>query len=243
MYKKYLTGLLSHLDDAAAQEKTIIAGAKLMADAIQHDGMIHVTGCGHSQMFAHEMWFRAGGLVQINAILPPTLALYPYAPMSTFSERQHGLAAIALNAEKDIRTGDVLIVVSTSGRNAAPIDFALEGKKRGLKVIGLTSQAFTDSVTSRHESGKKLCDVCDLVLDMGGVPGDATIEVPNNNFSTGSISSVIGFSLLNTMTGECIKELLARNIKPQIWCSVNSENAAEKNKDNLAKYKDRVTCL
>ncbi|MFA0194858.1 sugar isomerase domain-containing protein [Vibrio artabrorum] len=243
MYKEYLNGLLHHLDIASNQQDAISKGAQLMADTIENNGLIHVTGCGHSQMFAHEMWFRAGGLVQINAILPPTLALYPYAPMSTFSERQHGLASIALNAEKDIRSGDVLIVVSTSGRNAVPIEFAIEAKKRGLKVIGLTSMAFTEAVSSRHDSGNKLCDVCDVVLDMGGVAGDATIEVPNHDFSTGSISSVIGFTLLNTMTGECIKELVTRGVSPNIWRSVNSENAEQINRDNLWNYKDRITCL
>ncbi|ENK6701048.1 SIS domain-containing protein [Yersinia enterocolitica] len=243
MYKEYLTGLISHLDIAAKQTDVIDACANAMADTIANDGLIHVTGCGHSQMFAHEMWFRAGGLVQVNAILPPVLALYPYAPMSTFAERQHGLAAIALEGEKDIRPGDTLIIVSTSGRNAVPVDFALEAKKRGLTVIGLTSMAFTGAVTSRHNSGKKLCDVCDFVLDMGGVPGDATVPVPGHNFSTGSISSVIGFSLLNTITAKCIENLVSRDISPDIWRSVNSKDAAEKNKANLIKYKDRVTCL
>ncbi|MFA0520992.1 SIS domain-containing protein, partial [Vibrio sp. 10N.222.55.E8] len=85
--------------------------------------------------------------------------------------------------------------------------------------------------------------VCDVVLDMGGVAGDATIEVPNHDFSTGSISSVIGFTLLNTMTGECIKELVTRGVSPNIWRSVNSENAEQINRDNLWNYKDRITCL
>lgn len=241
MYKQYLDQLLTHLDIAKKQQNTIVECANVMATTIINDGMIHVVGCGHSQMFAYEMFYRAGGLAQINAILPPALALYPYAPMSTFSERQHGLAAIALNGEKDIRAGDVLIVVSTSGRNAAPVDFALEGKKRGLTVIGLTSSEFSNSVSSRHESGKKLIDVCDYVLDMGGVPGDAIIPVPNQDFNTGSISSIIGFSLLNTMIGECIQEIVNRGGKPDIWTSVNAKNAAEINAANLVKYKDRVT--
>lgn len=243
MYKEYLTGLISHLDTAAKQTEMIDGCAKAMAETITNDGLIHITGCGHSQMFAHEMWFRAGGLVQVNAILPPVLALSPYAPMSTFAERQHGLAAIALDGEKDIRPGDILIIVSTSGRNAVPIDFAIEAKKRGLIVIGLTSLAFTAAVTSRHHSGKKLCDVCDFVLDMGGVAGDAIIPVPGQDFSTGSISSVIGFSLLNTITAKCIENLLSQGISPDVWRSVNSRNAAEKNKANLIKYKNRITCL
>ncbi|HDX8445644.1 sugar isomerase domain-containing protein [Aeromonas hydrophila] len=243
MYKKYLTDLLQHIDAVKDQQDVIKQCALAMANSIANDGMIHVTGCGHSQMFAHEMYFRAGGLVQINAILPPVLALSPYAPMSTFAERQHGLAAIALDAEKELRPRDILIVVSTSGRNPVPVEFALEGKKRGLIVIGLTSYAFTHSVTSRHQSGKKLKDVCDFVLDMGGLPGDAIIPVPNQNFSTGSISSVIGFTILNSLVCECVKHLLKIDKKPLLWRSVNAVQATEFNQENLKKYKNRVTCM
>lgn len=243
MYKIYLTDLLQHVDAVKAQQDSIKQCASVMANSIVNDGMIHVTGCGHSQMFAHEMYFRAGGLVQVNAILPPVLALSPYAPMSTFAERQHGLAAIALDAEKELRQGDILIVASTSGRNPVPVEFALEGKKRGLIVIGLTSLAFTRSVTSRHQSGKKLEDVCDYILDMGGIPGDAIIPVPNQDFSTGSISSVIGFTILHSLVCECIKNILEIDKKPLLWRSVNAVKATEFNQENLKKYKNRVTCM
>ncbi|MCW0507483.1 MULTISPECIES: SIS domain-containing protein [Aeromonas] len=243
MYKIYLTDLLQHVDAVKAQQDAIKQCASVMANSIVNDGMIHVTGCGHSQMFAHEMYFRAGGLVQVNAILPPVLALSPYAPMSTFAERQHGLAAIALDAEKELRQGDILIVASTSGRNPVPVEFALEGKKRGLIVIGLTSLAFTRSVTSRHQSGKKLEDVCDYILDMGGIPGDAIIPVPNQDFSTGSISSVIGFTILHSLVCECVKHIIKIDRKPLLWRSVNAVKATEFNQENLKKYKNRVTCM
>lgn len=243
MYRKYLTDLLQHIESIKRQQASIVTCAQAMANTIINDGMIHVTGCGHSQMFAHEMYFRAGGLVQVNAILPPVLALSPYAPMSTFAERQHGLAAIALDAEKELRQGDILIVVSTSGRNPVPVEFALEGKKRGLTVIGLTSLAFTRSVTSRHHSGKKLAEVCDYVLDMGGVAGDAIIPVPGHDFSTGSISSVIGFTLLNSLVCECVKHISMLDKQPLLWRSVNAVQATAFNQENLKKYKNRVTCM
>ncbi len=243
MYIQYLTELVGYLDASQRQSECIEKCASVMADSIINDGMIHVTGCGHSQMFALEMFFRAGGLVQVNAILPPVLALHPYAPMSTYAERQHGLAAIALDGEKEIWPGDVLIVVSTSGRNPVPVEFALEGKKRGLTVIGLTSKIFSDAVTSRHCSGQKLMDVCDHVLDMGGIPGDAIIPVPGHDFRTGSISSVVGFSLLNTLVGECVEQIVSRGGIPKIWRSVNSEHADEHNQKNIDNYRSRITCL
>ncbi|ENM5723222.1 sugar isomerase domain-containing protein [Vibrio mimicus] len=243
MYIQYLTELMGYLDATQYQSESIEKCANVMADTIINDGMIHVTGCGHSQMFALEMFFRAGGLVQVSAILPPVLALHPYAPMSTFAERQHGLAAIALDGEKEIREGDILIVVSTSGRNPVPVEFALEGKKRGLTVIGLTSKTFSEAVTSRHHSGQKLMDVCDYVLDMGGVPGDAIIPVPGHNFSTGSISSVVGFTLLNTLVEQCVRQIVLRGFTPKIWRSVNSEHAIEHNQKNIERYRSRITCL
>ena len=37
--------------------------------------------------------------------------------------------------------GDVLIVASNSGRNAVPVEMALEGRARGLRVIAITNLA------------------------------------------------------------------------------------------------------
>ena len=65
---------------------------------------------------------------------------------------------------------DALLAISTSGCNAVTIDVALEAKRLGMFVVALTSLAHAAVSTSRHESGKKLHEVAELVLDQQ-VPG------------------------------------------------------------------------
>lgn len=241
MYKEYLNNVLELLDQVeGTQEPVMQEAAQVVASTIEDGGLVHVVGCGHSQMFAQELFHRAGGSVAVNAILPPSLCLAPYAPMSTWAERQCGLAEVALNGEKDVREGDVLIVISTSGRNAVPIEFAMEGQKRGLKVIALTSTAFSGATSSRHPSGKKLADCADIVLDNPGEPGDATVQVPNQDFKTGSTSSVLGFTILNSIMGTANRILADRGYDDLVLASVNS-TAAVGNDEILAKRQGRLT--
>ena len=65
---------------------------------------------------------------------------------------------------------DCLLAISTSGCNAVTIDVALEAKRLGMSVVALTSIAHSDASTSRHESGRKLHEVADLVLDQHAPP-------------------------------------------------------------------------
>ena len=241
MYKEYLNNVIKYIDDVAETQVPVMEQAAItIADAIESGGLVHVTGCGHSQMFAQELFHRAGGSVAVNAILPPVLCLAPYTFMSTWAERQLGLAKVALDAEKDLKKGDVLIVISTSGRNGVPIEFAMEGKERGLTVIALTSIEFSNATTSRHPSGKKLCDCADIVLNNPGEPGDATVQVPNQDFKTGSTSTVLGFAMLNSIMGHANKLLVDRDYEDLVLASVNSE-AAIGNDEILAKRQNRLT--
>ena len=72
-----------------------------------------------------DIYQRAVGLAVINAIFIPGLEALHAHPFGLASklERLQGYAEIALDCAP-IRKGDVLIVVSVSGRNAIPIEFA-----------------------------------------------------------------------------------------------------------------------
>ena len=59
----------------------------------------------------------------------------------------------------------VLVVWGSSGV-FMPVEMALEGKRRGNKVIGITSLDHSQSVSSRAPSGKRLFEVCDVTLDL-----------------------------------------------------------------------------
>lgn len=243
LYKEYLNKINEIMGKAAdTQAAAIEESARLIADAIAGGGLLHVFGCGHSQMYAMEVFYRAGGLVPVNAIIPPVLALSPKAFLSTFGERVAGLAEAILKGEP-VKEGDVMFIASTSARNNVPVEMAIEAKKRGLKVILLYSSEFARSVTSRHASGKLADAYADVVLDNCGVSGDGVMEIEGVGAKFGPTSSVVGFALLQAVIVQTVENLWKRGIKPPIYVSSNLESGDAINRAYIDQYASRITCL
>lgn len=243
LYKEYLRKVNEILNKAAeTQGPAIEKAAGYVTDAIAGNGLFHVFGCGHSQMYAMEVFYRAGGLVPVNAILTPSLALAPCAPLSTAGERLEGYGATILQNEP-VKAGDALLIASTSARNNVPIEMAIEAKKLGLKVILLYSSEFANSVASRHQSGKLAVDFADVVIDNCGVSGDAVMEIPGVDAKFGPTSSVVGFALLQAVVVQTVENLVERGVKPPIWVSSNLDRGDAINRAYINEYASRVTNL
>ena len=155
------------------------------------------------------------------------------------AERVEGLAQYIL-ARYDLRTGSVIAVISQSGLNPTPIEVALLTKQLGLTVIVITSLSHSQSVASRHSSGKKLYEVGDIVIDTHGVPGDATMEFPQSQIKSGALSTVLGAAIVQAITVQTAALLFERGIKPPIWVSANVPGGDENNNALLEKYRPRM---
>ena len=137
------------LDEAEQRNASSLEQASdAVAECMVHKGVLHTFGTGHGHMLAEELFYRAGGLVAINAILYPALMLHLSALSSTHVERLPGYAAIVLERYV-IKPGDVMLIASNSGRNSVPIEMALLAQSHGLKVIALTSIAHSQSQSSQ----------------------------------------------------------------------------------------------
>lgn len=243
LYKEYLKKIHTILEKAeVTQASSIEEAARIIADSIKKGGILHVFGCGHSQMYAMEVFYRAGGLVPVNAILTPALSLEPKAPLSTHGEREEGLAKIILENET-IGENDVMFIASTSARNAVPIEMAIEAKKRGMKVITLISSEFANNVTSRHKSGKKAHEFADVVLDNCGVLGDGIMEIDGLEAKFGPTSSIIGFAILQSIIVQTTENLVKEDVKVPIWVSANLDKGDNINKVYIEKFRSRISCL
>jgi uncharacterized phosphosugar-binding protein len=243
LYEEYFKKIQEILAKAISTQGTAIEqAARHVADSIGKGGLFHVFGCGHSQMYAMEVFYRAGGLVPVNAILTPTLALAPCAPISTFSERIPELAGAILKNEP-VQPGDTLFIASTSARNNVPIEMAIEAKKLGLKVILLYSSEFAESVSSRHKSGKLASDFVDVVIDNCGISGDAIMSIEGVEAKFGPTSSIIGFALLQAVVVQAVEFLVQQGHKPSVWVSSNLEQGDAINRAYIEKYKSVITNL
>jgi uncharacterized phosphosugar-binding protein len=218
------------------QSAALDRAAQWIADSIMKDGVLHVFGAGHSQLMGQELAFRAGGLAPVNAILDINFSLMGGPPTgSTALERTEGYAKLVLD-RYDLRPGEVLIVVSQSGRNPAPIEAALEGKARGLKVIALTSVQQSSESKSRHSSGKRLYEVADLVLDNRVVPGDACVEIDPGLPKTSPLSTVAGAAILQALVAEVAKRIYDAGAEPPVWLSANVPGGDERAAELAARY-------
>ncbi|MCW1958869.1 MAG: SIS domain-containing protein [Mycobacterium sp.] len=224
------------------QLATLNAAAIRLADCIVGDGLWHVFGTGHSQLLAAELFYRAGGLVPVNAILDLPLSVMTAARRSTWLERVPGYAEQLLQDEP-LHPGDVMLVVSNSGRNAVPIEVALTAKAAGATVLALTSVQFSGRVSSRHPSGKKLLDCADLVFDNYGVDGDAAVRIPGCTSAVSATSTVVGSALLQALTAATVAELQHRGHPAPVWQSANGEAGDASNAAYLAAYQARIKRL
>ena len=217
--------------------------AVLLADAIQAGQSLFAFGASHSFMLAEEMVYRTGGLMLVNPIYPygMNLSVKPL-PMTSKLERVVGIGTELL-ANAPVKAGDVLILASTSGRNAVTIDMALLARERQIKTIAITSLAYTQGVGSRHPSGKKLAELCDIVIDNGAPYGDAAVAIPGFAHKVGPLSSVTGCAIVNALACETVRQLVARGITPPVFVSANTDPGDAHNARLLAENRNRIHYL
>ncbi len=217
------------------------AGA-LVAEVLRADRLVHVFGSGHSHMLAEEGLYRAGGLAPVNAILESGLMLHEGAATSTRLEKLPGYSPIVAD-KYGFEEGDLLIVISNSGVNAAPVEMALLAREAGLKVLAISSVAYSKSVEPGPGASARLYEVADLTLDNLGEPGDATVEVDGTGLKAGPTSTVIGATLLNAIFVEASCTLAAEGVEPPVYRSSNMPGASEHNRRLVERLKARIRHL
>jgi uncharacterized phosphosugar-binding protein len=213
-----ITKLIQKIRDS--QSESILDAANLIADSLNKGGILHVFGTGHSHMMAEELFFRSGGLMQVNAILDQYLMLQETASGSMQLERMEKYADFVL-ARYDIRPGDIMLIVSSSGRNAGPIDAAIYAKTHGLKVIAMTSKQQYSSLKVRHSAGKHLSEYGDVVIDTCMPEGDAITSLPGLPEHICPASTILGAVIIQALVYETIKGIMSRGQKPHIFISGN----------------------
>lgn len=206
------------------QREQLDRAAELVANALAGGGVLHLFGTGHSHMLAEEIFYRAGGLIPINAMLDSEVVLSGGALRSTETERAAGKAA-EIAARYDLRAGDAGVVISNSGRNPAPVEMAKLMKKAGVPVIAVTSLAPSRTVASLDPPGARLFEVADVVLDTGGAHGDAFLQLSGVPYPVGPTSTVVGAAIVQSLVLLTMEKLLQRGGKVLNLPSANVDGA------------------
>ena len=223
------------------QRAALEQAAEWLGQALAADQWLYAFGTGHSHMLAEEIFYRAGGLAHGVAMLDSRLMLHENAIEATHVERREGYAGELLN-RYPVQAGDVLVVASNSGRNAVPIELAMAGRERGLKVVVIVNLEHCRAWPSRHTSGRSLAEVGDLVIDNCGIPGDACLELPGLPSKVGPTSSITGMFIINALIVRGMEIALALGKAPEIYISSNSDGDKH-NEVLLSKYRSRIRHL
>jgi len=223
---------LGALRETLAEPMTKAAAA--ICTAARADRRVYIFGTGHSHMLAEEVHYRAGGLAITVPVLVGSAMLHEGAVISSVYERTEGLVRPILERYR-MQAGDVLIVVSNSGVNAAPTEAADYGREIGATVIAITSLAYSTAIANGR---RRLADLADIVFDNGLPPGDAVIDLPDTELKVGPVSTAIGVTLLNAIFAE-VSAQLSKDGDPPVYRSANMPGAKEINQALVTRYRPR----
>ena len=237
----YITILQDTIQKAWDEQKSIIdEAAEAVKTALTEKHSVFIFGCSHAGILAEEVFYRTGGLAVINPIFFPGFMLNTRPiTMTSQLERLDGLGKILVK-ENRLKKDDVLIIHSVSGRNNVPVEMAEEAKALGVKTIAVTNIAYSSAVTSRHPSGKRLFEVCDIVIDNKGCVGDAAVTLEGLPEKIGPTSTACGAALINALVIETVGKMLEEGKIPPVFLSANLDGGDEHNKKIFEEYKDSI---
>lgn len=244
----YLDGIGRLLEAILREEREPLErAASRVAAQVAADRLVHVYGPGgHSNLAAQEVFFRAGGLMHVDAILDQGTLLSNGALRSMQVERTPGYGRDVI-AGRDLGSDDLLILVNAYGINAALIDAAMEARRRGVFLIGFSSRSHAEDTSpdhpARHPSRANLHHLVDVAIDVKVPVGDAVVRVPGLTTPIAAVSTFANAFALNCLVIRAVAILVEQGTEPPIWRSGNAPGGDEANARALGHLRGRVRGL
>lgn len=222
----------------ATQKEKILQAAEMAAQTIQKDGIIYIFGCGHSHLIAMDNFYRAGGLCNVCPILDSDLMLHDGAAKSSHMEKMQGLAENVFD-RYCLTDKDCLFVISTSGKNAVPVEMAQVARSHGIPTAAVVSGAYFDDASKLP----KLYECADLYIDNCVPHGDAVMEIRGCDTNMGSLSTVASAFIMQSVLLEAAAMAAKSGSKPPVYMSGNVSGGADFNKTLIRAYMPRIKHL
>lgn len=235
-YLNIVIDILNRIEET--QSENIEKASAYIKKNIDDGGILHAFSTGHSHMLVEEIYYRAGGLVPINPIFDPALMLHEGVLKSTNLERLPGYAKVIFD-NYETKADEPIIIISNSGINPVPIEMGMLAKEKSMKVIALTSASVSQKATSRHESGLKLMDTADIVIDNCIEGSDASIYIEETGHRIAAVSTIAGAYILERLVISVANRFLEEGKTPPIFMSANVKGGYEFNEDLLKRYSSR----
>ena len=209
--QKYLDEIMRVLARIEREEAPRLAAASdAVADVICRDGLVFTFGCGHSHLPCLDTFYRAGGLACVSPMLDDDLMLHNGTP------------------------NDLVVVISASGKNAAPVEMCQCAKAAGVKLVTVSSSAYV-------ADGAQLLALGDVAIDCKVPHGDAVIDV--GAAKMGGLSTYASLFILNSILIDGAQKAQARGVTPPVYVSGNVEGGTARNAVLEERYFGRVKNL
>ncbi len=226
------------------QLEPICQAAQLIAEAARAGGALHFYDTGHC---SHEPIHRAGGLCLIRRLnFDFTIETQAGPKRGDQVAQRHAeirrpteeeLAQIGVQ-RSGLAPGDVIIVNSVSGKAPVLVEVTLAAQRLGAKVVGITNTAYSRSIQSQHSSGKRLCEVADVVIDNCGVVGDAVLNMEGVDTGVAPTSGVAFCYIIWAIVAESVAQMRALGLHPHVYRSVNLPDGEEFNARAETAYRE-----
>jgi uncharacterized phosphosugar-binding protein len=239
-YRERITQVLAGI--WSTQSEHIEKAAALMAGAIANGGLVHMFGSGHSVLPVQDIFPRYGAYPGFRPFMDARLMWCDVlgshgAKGLLWLERREGYAQL-LFEDEPVRAGDVMLVFSHGGLNAVAIEVAIEARKRGLKVVAVTSMCNYRQRTANHSTGKKLADFADVVIDNCTPAEDALVQIEGWPAPVAAGSTVATVTISMALVAAVAAQLAKRGIKPPVFVSPNVPGIpADNNRQVYAAYR------
>lgn len=242
--QRYFERLHAQLEELARRSLPAIEqAADKCAECLLRGGVIHVYDTGH--LVSRELINRAGGLA---AFTPLSFELNVHNPNPyreaqginghTHPETVRAIVRAALDRSRVV-SGDVLIIGSVSGKTPFPVELALQARARGVFTIGLTALDYSSQLRSEHESGKRLFEVVDLVIDNAAPYGDAMLTLEGVEVPFCPASGISAAAALWAVVAGIVERMTAAGKPPTIFASINRPDGMERYKQSVEQYRQR----
>jgi uncharacterized phosphosugar-binding protein len=194
---------------AATQGAAIAAAGAAVARSLAHGGRVWVTQTSHT--LHTELTGRAGGLVAVHALDDP--------------------GAIAAR--------DTVLIGTTAGLLADPVETALRARAAGATSVALVQLAHEQDagLRAQHPSGRRLHEVADIVVDLGGRRGDGEVELAGTGIAILPSSGVTGVFAGWLIMADAVERLAADGLRPLALQSILEDGAREANAARIERYR------
>jgi uncharacterized phosphosugar-binding protein len=213
------TALLERV--ATTQAEAIETASQWAAEAIAADGLVHLFGTGHSRIPVEEMFPRYGSYPGFNPIVELSMTFHTQVVgangqrQAMFIERTPGLAEVILS-NFTFGQRDVMVVFSAGGTTAVPVEMARGARRRGLRVIAVTSIEQSMASDVDPAAGSRLLDEADLVIDLCTPHADAMVDIPGLETPVGPGSTISAVAIVNSIKVRTAQLLTERGAMPPV---------------------------